>query len=148
MPSTPPPFEVTQPEPNFWALGAALSFLAGKPPFSGYHLAQLVRQVETQLQNRSVLIARGQGRLVGYFGWERMPRDAVQAMAHDREMIPRDEILPPGPDIIWITVVGADHPLIARALARSTREMNPGLAMSGLRTLRGKPSRFIRPTLM
>lgn len=147
MPSEPAPaFEVIQPEPNFWALGAALSYLAGKPPFSGYHLAQLVRLVERQLQTRSVVIARGSGRLVGYYGWERKAREEVQAMAHDRGMIDRSRPLQPGPDILWVTVAGADHPSIVRALVRASRRLHPGLAMSGLRTLRGETNRFIPPT--
>ena len=128
--------DVIRPDPNYAALGAALEYLGGKPPFRDYRAAELTELVKGQLQRRTVVVARSGPALAGYFGWNLHSTDAMRTFIRERpEMagmnLPEPDSADPTP-YVWVTTVAANDAIVVRALSREVSRANPGRYIVGL----------------
>ncbi len=114
------------------SLGAALQFLAARPPFSRFPAEVLVGTVHGFLARQHCLFAMRGQRLCGVIGWAMLDAP-VAARMRDGGPQPTPEECATGRDVAWVLIVAATDRAAMLGCINGFRARAPGMRAMGVR---------------
>ncbi|MES2861439.1 MAG: hypothetical protein V4701_08200 [Pseudomonadota bacterium] len=106
------------------ALAAAVTFMAGREPFSSLPFGSMVSSISGAVQRGHYMMAVDDGRVVGFTFWAVTSSDVARRWTEEGYTPTFAEAT--GGDTVVLTMGGGDHPLVAMKGIKHIAKLYPG----------------------